>query len=258
MVEFASKVVLVTGAASGVGAGTAKAFAKHGTRLCLVDRDEENLAKTETECENVGAEKVLTIVADLTKYEDLKRVIQKTIEEFSELDILLNIAGICLKAPIEIASFKDFDDTYNINVRAPLFLTQLAISYLEKTKGSIVNISSVVTKEYTAASQMIYCMSKSSVDHFTKIAALELAKKGIRINAVNPAFMKTNIFQSWLNSAEEVEELVQGRAKLVPLGRKNVKVDDVINAIMFLASDRAKMITGTCLFVDGARHLTGL
>ncbi|CAK8677940.1 unnamed protein product [Clavelina lepadiformis] len=213
MVEFASKVVLVTGAASGVGAGTAKAFAKHGTRLCLVDRDEENLAKTETECENVGAEK---------------------------------------------ANFKDFDDTYNINVRAPLFLTQLAIPYLEKTKGSIVNISSMASKVYTAASQMIYCMSKSSVDHFTKIAALELAKKGIRINAVNPAFMKTNIFQSWLNSAEEVEELAQGRAKLVPLGKTNVKVDDVINAIMFLASDRAKMITGTCLFVDGARHLTGI
>ncbi|XP_076819659.1 L-xylulose reductase-like isoform X2 [Clavelina lepadiformis] len=213
MVEFASKIVLVTGAASGVGAGTAKAFAKHGTRLCLVDRDEENLAKTETECKNVGAEK---------------------------------------------ASFKDFDDTYNINVRAPLFLTQLAIPYLEKTKGSIVNISSIASKEYADASQMIYCMSKSSVDHFTKIAALELAKKGIRVNAVNPAFMKTNIFQSWLNSADDAEELVQGRAKLVPLGRKNVKVDDVINAIMFLASDRAKMITGTCLFVDGARHLTGI
>ncbi|CAK8671363.1 unnamed protein product [Clavelina lepadiformis] len=258
MVEFASKVVLVTGAASGVGAGTAKAFAKHGTRLCLVDRDEENLAKTETECKNVGAEKVLAIVADLTKDEDLKRVMQKTIEEFSELNILLNIAGICLNAPIEIASFKDFDDTYNINVRAPLFLTQLAIPFLEKTKGSIVNISSIASKEYADASQMIYCMSKSSVDHFTKIAALELAKKGIRINAVNPAFMKTNIFQSWLNSAEDAEELVQGRAKLVPLGRKNVKVDDVINAIMFLASDRAKMITGTCLFVDGARHLTGI
>ncbi|XP_076802255.1 3-oxoacyl-[acyl-carrier-protein] reductase FabG-like isoform X2 [Clavelina lepadiformis] len=258
MVEFASKVVLVTGAASGVGAGTAKTFAKHGTRLCLVDRDEENLAKTETKCENVGAEKVLTIVADLTKYEDLKRVIQKTIEEFTELDVLLNIAGICFKAPMEIVSFKDFDAAYNINVRAPLFLTQLAIPYLEKTKGSIVNISSIASKKYTEASQMIYSMSKSSVDHFTKIAALELAKKGIRINAVNPAFMKTNLFQRWLKSDEEVEELVQERAKLVPLGRKNVKVDDVIDAIMFLASDRAKMITGTCLFVDGARHLTGM
>ena len=85
---------------------------------------------------------------------------------------------------------------------------------------------------------------------------------GDRFNEIHisfsPAFMKTNLFQRWLKSDEEVEELVQERAKLVPLGRKNVKVDDVIDAIMFLASDRAKMITGTCLFVDGARHLTGI
>ncbi|CAK8677682.1 unnamed protein product [Clavelina lepadiformis] len=100
-------------------------------------------------------------------------------------------------------------------------------------------------------------MSKSAVDHFTKIAAV-----GDKFNQLyipyNPAFMKTNILQSWFEGGEKVDDVAERGTKLVPLSRKNVMADDVTDAIMFLASDRAKMITGICLFVDGARHLTGI
>ncbi|CAK8679709.1 putative oxidoreductase SAR2567 [Clavelina lepadiformis] len=257
MSEFASKVVVITGASSGIGAATAKELSKQGALLSLTGRNKERLAQVADECKKLGAKDVLQVVGDVSKQEDMEKIIKETDDKFGEIHVLVNNAGFGLLAPIATLTLDQFDRCFNVNVRAVLYLTKLALPYLEKTKGNIVNISSTGSTTYALAGASIYTATKAACDHITKASALELAKSGIRVNAVNPAGVETNFGVSAGLTEEQSKALYAEHGKLHPLNERNIKVEEVVDAILFLASDKATMITGSCLRVDGGRGLTG-
>ncbi|CAH1802186.1 unnamed protein product [Owenia fusiformis] len=248
------KVVLVTGASSGIGAGTAIHMARLGCSLALTGRNEENLLKTVKKCEEEGIpkEQIFTIIADLAHEEETKKVMEQTIEKFGKLDVLINNAGIVETGTIETHTLEQYDRVMNINTRAVFYLTQLAIPHLTKTKGSIVNVSSI-TGSRSFAGVLGYCMSKAAIDQFTRCTALELAPKGIRVNAVNPGVITTEIHKRGGMNEEQYQQFLERTKTTHALGRPG-EVNEVAQMIVFLAFDTASYITGTTIPIDGGRH----
>lgn len=183
--NFDGKVVLITGASSGIGEGTAKYLAKLGANLVLTGRNVDNLNKVGAACESVNNKKPLLLVADVTKVEDNKKVIEEIISKYGKLDVLVNNAGIIGNGSIEDTSLEQYDEIMNTNVRAVYHLTMLAVPHLVQSKGNIVNLSSVAGNR-SFPGILAYGMSKAAIDQFTKCIALELAPKQVRVNAVNP------------------------------------------------------------------------
>lgn len=249
---FTEKVVLVTGASSGIGAETVIQFSKQGASVVVVDRDEHNLCKVADKIRKSGAAEPLEIVADVTK--DTERIITETIQKFGKLDILINNAGIFrLNEETTLGSLEIYDKIMSVNVRSVIALTKLAVPHLEKTKGNIVNLSSI-TATMASASHTAYSMSKAAIDHFTRCAAVELAPKGIRVNAVRPGVIRTLIYKNSGANGEMVDRIFTNWAKIKPLGRIG-EVQDVANAILFLANDNASFITGHSMYCDGGSNL---
>lgn len=253
MADFESRVVLITGASSGIGAGTAEFLATKGAWLVLVGRNEENLKSVAAKCTPThGAPEPLQIVADVTNEADTKRIIDLTIEKFGKLNVLVNNAGILKRGSIETGTLEDYDTVMNVNVRSIFHLTQLAVPHLIATKGNIVNVSSV-NGIRSFPGVLAYNMSKSAVDQFTQCVALELADKGVRCNSVNPGVIVTNIHKRGGMDEQAYAAFLEHSKSTHALGRAG-NVIEVAEAIAFLGSDRASFITGSLLPVDGGRH----
>lgn len=180
--DFSGKVVIITGASSGIGAKTAHEFAEHGARVVLVGRKLENLEKVASNC---GSSRVLIVKADVTVEADAKKIIDETVGKFGKIDVLINNAGIIENGTIETTSIEQYDRVMNTNMRSIYYLTMLAVPHLIKTEGNIVNISSVCgVRSFPGV--LAYNISKAAVEQFTKCVALELAPKKIRCNSVAP------------------------------------------------------------------------
>lgn len=250
--DFSGKVALITGSSSGIGAATAISFSKAGAQVVVTGRNADNVSKVAQECEKVSPNglKALEVVADLMKEEDCKRLIDSTISKFGKLDILVNNAGAAVVTPIKDPSIMDsYDRIMKLNVRSVVYLTHLAVEYLEKTKGVIINISSVLgIKPF--AQYRIYCMSKSALDMFSKCLALELGPKGIRVNNINPGLIKTNIMNAMGIPKDKIVEIEREAAKKYPLGRIG-ESQDIANGVLYLASDESSFVTGIDLVLDG-------
>lgn len=185
VMDLSGKVIIVTGASSGIGAATATYLTQLGATVVLTGRNIENLNKVGAECKAIGKQKPLLIVADVTNLDDNSRVIDETIKKFGRLDVLVNNAGKGQNGTIETTSLEQFDDIMDTNLRSVYHLTKLAVPHLIKTKGNIVNVSSVAgTRAF--ANSLSYCISKAALDQFTRCVALELAPKQVRVNSVNP------------------------------------------------------------------------
>jgi len=192
------------------------------------------------------------VIADITKDDDRKQVLDKTLKKFQRLDVLVNNAGIApgnstvCTGPLEV-----FDDCFNVNVRSVVAFTQLFLPTLRSTKGSIVNVGSIVGVR-PAAYITYYSMSKAAIEQFTKCLAMELAKDGVRVNAVNPAVTRTGIFESGGMTPAQITQFYEDMKLKHPLGRVG-EPEEVAKAIAFLASDYASFTTGESLLVDGGR-----
>ncbi|KAF5888682.1 3-oxoacyl-[acyl-carrier-protein] reductase FabG-like, partial [Clarias magur] len=186
------KVALITGASSGIGAGTARVFAGLGAQLALNGRDMDNLSKVARECEECGGKKPLLVPGDLTDEDTVKKTVEDTIAHFGRLDVLVNSAGILAMGTIETTDLAQYDKVMNVNVRSVYHLTHLCVPHLIQTKGSIVNVSSV-NGQRSFPGVLAYCMSKSAIDQFTRCVALELAPKQVRVNSVGPGVIITEV-----------------------------------------------------------------
>lgn len=251
---FSNKVVLITGASSGIGAETAIHFAKLEAQLVITGRNKDNLEKVAKHCDEVSPKnlKPLIIVADMNNEADVEKIVKETIDNFKNLDVLVNNAGILESGTIETTSLDQYDRMMNTNVRGPYYLTMLATPHLIKAKGNIVNVSSV-TGMRSFPNVLAYCMSKSALDQFTRCVALELAPKGVRVNAVNPGVITTGLHMKSSMNEQEYEVFLKKCADTHALGRAG-DAKEVASVITFLASDAASNITGVTLPVDGGRH----
>ncbi|XP_023178801.1 uncharacterized protein LOC111604812 [Drosophila hydei] len=250
--NFAGKVVLITGASSGIGAATAVKFAKYGACLALNGRNADNLKQVAEQCSAAGAAAPTLVIGDVSKEADTERVWQQTLQKYGKLDVLINNAGILESGTIENTSLEQYDRVMNTNLRAIYQLTMLATPELIKTKGNIVNVSSV-NGIRSFPGVLAYNISKMGVDQLTRCVALELAAKGVRANCVNPGVTVTNLHKRGGMDETTYQKFLEHSKNTHALGRPGT-TDEVANAIAFLASDLASFTTGLSLAVDGGRH----
>jgi NAD(P)-dependent dehydrogenase (short-subunit alcohol dehydrogenase family) len=247
------KVVIVTGASSGIGRATAKLLAKNKAKVIAVGRNEKELSSLRDEIQEKNGS-VKTVLTDLGETSQVDRLITDTIENFKRLDVLINAAGIIANGSIETTELNYWDKMMHINLRSVFYLTQKCVPHLVETKGNIVNVSSV-TGTRAFPNVLAYCVSKAGIDQLTRCAALELAPKNVRVNAVNPGVVVTNLHKRSGMDEEKYEQFLEHSKTTHPLGRAG-KADEVAELIYFLASDKAAWITGATYEIDGGRAQT--
>jgi len=251
--EFANKVVVVTGATSGIGRAVARRFASEKAQVVAVGRNAKALNEIVREIESAGGQSQLTS-ADVTNESDAQRIVGRTIERFGRLDVLVNAAGHISSGTVETTDLLSWDAMMNVNLRSIFYLMQLATPHLITTKGNIVNVSSV-TGLRSFPGVLAYCVSKAGLDQLTRCAALELAPKGVRVNAVNPGVVVTEIHKRGGMSEEDYAKFLEHSKTTHPLGRVG-EAGEVADLIFYLASHRAAWVTGATYQIDGGRALT--
>jgi NAD(P)-dependent dehydrogenase (short-subunit alcohol dehydrogenase family) len=242
--QLAGKVALITGAASGLGQATARKFAAAGAQVFLVDVNATALAETATQL-GVTATDVATHVADLSDAATCQAVVAAAIDKFGRLDALCNVAGLIYLANTPEMPLDQLQRTLDVNLAAPFILSQAAIPYLLETNGAIVNVASsasYIGEAYAAA----YCASKWGIVGMTKALAMEFQKKPIRINAVAPGGMITNIAANFVPPENCDFELLKRFSGM----RGTVEVDDVADMILMLGSEAGRGFHGACLSID--------
>jgi NAD(P)-dependent dehydrogenase (short-subunit alcohol dehydrogenase family) len=250
---FEGKVAFVTGATSGIGQACANAFANAGAKVACVGRNEEALAKIARQIREVGGE-ALTVQADLSVEQEAERAIMHALEMFGGIDVLVNAAGHISSGTIENTSLQAWDEMMSVNVRAPFQLMQKALPSLIERRGNVVNVSSV-TGLRSFPGVLAYCVSKSALDQLTRCAALELAAKGVRVNAVNPGVVVTEIHKRGGMSDEAYAAFLEHSKTTHPLGRPG-RPEEIADLVLFLASEKASWITGATYSIDGGRGQT--
>jgi NAD(P)-dependent dehydrogenase (short-subunit alcohol dehydrogenase family) len=250
---FDGKAVLVTGATSGIGRAAALKFAAGGARMALVGRNADALEATRAAMGQGGAGAV-AIRADVTREEDVTRAVDGAVSALGGLDVVVCGAGVIGTGSIENTTADLWDQMMAVNVRSVFRLVQRALPSLVVRKGNVVVVSSV-NGQRAFPNVLAYCCSKAAVDQFVMCTSLELAPKGVRINAVNPGVTRTNLHRRSGMSEADYAGFVERSRTTHPIGRIG-EPEEVADMILFLASDQAAMITGNCVFVDGGRHNT--
>lgn len=244
--SFKEKVILITGGGAGIGAAIAVEFAKESANIVIAEKNEANLLQVAEKCEKYGA-KVLPITVDLSKEDEVDTIVQKTIDKFGQLDVLINNAAInislSITSPETMTTYHKLLDT---NLKPAVQLTNLAAPYLAKTKGNIINISSILSKSCLQVPEFtLYGMVKAALDYFSRGSALTLAPSGVRVNVVCPGVVDT----AMLAAGGGLKRTIADNLNLTILNRISEPVE-VADLIMFLTSDKAKGITGGYYPVD--------
>lgn len=245
--------VIITGASSGIGKAAALRFARAGASVLAVGRNEAALADIASAVEREGG-RGAALAADVTAADAPQRIVETALARFGGLTAVVNAAGVIGSGTVETTTDEQWDVMMDINVRAPFRLMRAAVPALVESKGAIVNVSSV-TGLRSFPGVLAYCVSKSGVDQLTRCAALELAPKGVRVNAVNPGVVVTNLHRRGGMNEENYAAFLEHSKATHPMGRPGEAVE-IADLIFFLASPQAGWITGETISIDGGRHLT--
>jgi len=239
------KVVIVTGGTRGIGLEIVRNFLKNGAKVALLGSKEESVEKAldVLKKENNDYE-ILGFHPILHKEDEVQNVFEKIKNKFGKIDVVINNAGISSSTKITDYQEEEYDNIANLNIKSVFVVSKVSVPYLKETKGTIINVSSMVSI-YGQPAGVMYPASKFAVNGITKSLARELAPFGIRVNAVAPGIIMTDMV------AALPKEVIEPLIKSIPLGRIGKPID-VANAILFLASDLASYITGEILSVDGA------
>ncbi|MBE0409830.1 MAG: glucose 1-dehydrogenase [Anaerolineales bacterium] len=246
--KLKDRVAIVTGGAKGIGQGVAKVMIQEGAKVAVVDWDEANGKKTALKLQETGGDAIF-IKCDVSNEEQVKNMVQKTLEHYGRIDILVNNAGIGVYKSVLDATSQDWDHCLNVNLKSQFLCSKYTIPHMQAVgKGAIINISSV--HSHAAVKGVApYAASKGAITTLTRNMAIEYGPT-IRVNAIAPGWVLTpliqSIFDGYSDPAEQQRQVEQ-RQVMKRIGRP----EDIGHAVAFLASDEASFITGTQLFVDG-------
>lgn len=234
------QVVLVSGASRGIGRAIAEGFARRGARVIITGRDAVTLEATAREIS------ATPIVCDVAKKDAIDRLVKKVLDDFGHIDTLLNVAGVNRRMLAEKLSEDDYDFILDINLKGP-FLLSLAVgkAMLTRGKGNQINVVSL-NNDRPLKGVMPYAMSKSALEQMTRSLAMEWGPRGIRVNAIAPGFVLTDLTKK-LWSQPKMQEWGQTNTPLVRLGQP----EDMVGAAIFLASEASAWMTGQTVYVDG-------
>jgi NAD(P)-dependent dehydrogenase (short-subunit alcohol dehydrogenase family) len=251
--EFADRVAVVTGASSGIGQATALLLAERGATVALVARNAERLAELVATIEGVGGQ-AFALPSDVTDASARVGIIDAVAQRTGRLDVLVNAAGVIASGRIDDTKLEAWRAMFELNVDAVFHLCQLAVPMLTEQRGAIVNVSSVCGLR-AFPGVLSYATSKAALDQLTACAALELAPAGVRVNAVHPGVVVSELHRrSGFDDAKYAGFLEHSKTTH-PLGRVG-QPREVAELIAFLASGRSGWITGATIPIDGGRHLT--
>ena len=243
---LANKVALITGAGTGIGRAIALAFAREGANLTLVGRRKHVLEAVANE---VGGA-ALVQNGDVSRKDDIDRVLAATIAQFGTLNVLVNNAGILHIGTAEQITEAQWDETFNVNVRGLWLLSRSVLPYMRKEGGgSIINVASVLGIN-AARNRAVYAASKGAVILLTKSMAIDYGAENIRVNAICPSFVETDLTAEVLRRAPDPAAVRRERVGVHPIGRLG-KPEDIAGLALYLASDQSAWVTGAALPVDG-------
>jgi NAD(P)-dependent dehydrogenase (short-subunit alcohol dehydrogenase family) len=247
------KVAVITGASSGIGRAACLRFAREGATVVAAARNKDDLYALRSDAGEAGV-RIRPAVTDVTDTSQVDSLASEIFELEGRVDVLVNAAGIIKNGSIENTTLDEWDTMLDVNLRSVFYLMQKFVPLLQETKGNIVNVSSV-TGVRAFPGVLAYCVSKAGVDQLTRCAALELAPKGIRVNAVNPGVVVTNLHRRGGMAEKDYEKFLEHAKSTHPIGRAG-RPEEVADLIYFLASDNAGWITGATYEIDGGRAQT--
>lgn len=240
--KLQNKVAIVTGACSGLGLAIANKFLKEGAKVVFSDINEEKGNEIISQVENA-----IFVKCNVSKSDEVNALIQKTVQEFGGLDVIVNNAGTATMSGVDCMSDENWQRVIDVNLTGVFYGVRAACKHMKdnNVKGSIINMSSILgVNGFNGA--ISYCAAKGGVNQVTRTAAMELAPLGIRVNSIAPGFIKTEMTKDILVN-EEYRKFLESSTPLGYIGDP----EDIANAALYLASDDSKYVTGTILYVDG-------
>lgn len=248
-----NKLAVITGASDGIGLGIAKAFLENGADICLVARNQEKLEIVKQALSTQYEDKVHILASDLSMISGIEPLAKQILDICPRIDILVNNAGVGRFVPFAETSEDMLDMHISLNVKAPYLLTQYLLDSLVQTKGAVINISSYFSdRMLPGRTTTAYSLTKGAINSFTKALAFEVGKLGVRVNAIAPGSIDTPQLKHNISVMDEQrqKQFTEMIATIYPM-QKIGAADDIGQAAVFLASDKAKWITGTIMPVDG-------
>ncbi|KAK6194985.1 hypothetical protein SNE40_000507 [Patella caerulea] len=251
MASLEDKVVIITGSGAGIGQGIALHLAQFNVKLVLVDIKVDRNNETSQQCQAIGLskDKILTLGCDVRKEEDLQNVVDTTIKTFGSIYGLVNNAGVGINQSIENLDMDNYDNTMRVNLRAPVYLSKLCIPYLKQSKGSVVNMSSILSQRGYPLLP-VYSMTKAALNHFTHLFAAEMAEYGVRCNCICPGYTRSEFRAN--AGIVEPPDIHATQSSIIPLKRIG-EPEDVGKLVKFLLSEESSYITGEEIRIDGGR-----
>ena len=244
---LSGKVAIVTGASRGIGRAIALALASQGAKVVASARNAEALAELIAKIKSQGGD-ALAVVGDVAVEDDANNLVKKAVEAYGQVDVFINNAGITRDGLLLRMKNADWDAVLDTNLKGAFLCTRAVAKVMSKQRsGRIINISSVVG-EMGNAGQANYCASKAGLLGLTKSVARELARRNVTVNAITPGFITTEMTEDMTEKAQET------MTEKIPLGRPG-SVEDVANAVIFLASEQSAYITGQVLGVNGGMYM---
>jgi len=250
--DLENKVVVITGAGSGIGKACATHFVKNGSTVIVADINLINAEKTATELADQGGT-TMAIKMDVTNYEEVEKSLQSVVNTYGQIDIMVNNAGIMnqLRAPTADHTFDDWDRVIAINQTGVFYCLKASLKHMmNQGHGRIVNIASLAGLK-ASGHNLAYSASKFAVVGMTKSAAMEYAPYNIRINAVCPSYTQTPMLDAVVENQPGIDKKL---LRFVPMGRF-AEADEIADAVVWLASDQSKFITGQTITIDGGLSL---
>jgi NAD(P)-dependent dehydrogenase (short-subunit alcohol dehydrogenase family) len=245
-VRLQGKVAIVTGAGSGIGKAIARQFAREGARVCLVGRRPEPLESLANELGSAA----LVCQADLSQLEEIAPVVARAVEAFGGVNVLVNNAATLIPGAAEDLTVEDWQETYNLNVRAVWLLSREVLPHMRRAGGgSIINVSSVLGLA-GARKRAAYASSKGAVTILTKCMAVDHAPEKIRVNCICPGIVETEMVAGFINNAPDPDAARRERISLHPIGRFG-QPEDIAPLAVYLASEESSWMTGAAIPIDG-------
>ncbi|WP_336773500.1 SDR family NAD(P)-dependent oxidoreductase [Paenibacillus sp. MMO-58] len=250
--KLSGKTAIVTGGSSGIGEAIVRLFAAEGANVVIANRIVNDAARVIEQMQTNGGN-IVAVQTDVSKDEEVRRLIQETVRQFGRIDIVVNNAAAIMPKYLEEVEEEEWDRIFNVNLKSVFLMIKHSIAELKNTRGSIVNMSSL-NGLIGQKMNPVYAATKGGMNALTKALALDYAPYGVRVNSICPAGVTTPLLEQWISQQDDPVQTVQDLNAMHPLGRPATS-EEVAQTALFLASDASGFVTGVALPVDGGASL---